>query len=180
MKKSLPSLLLSFLFLTFLFTNQNSLAQGWEWSKSSGGLGNDGAMATATDRAGNVVVTGNFQNGGDEFFLTKYDGSGAALCTKFVLGPGNEIGNDVDVDSSGNIYVTGNFSSPTIIFGTDTLRNTGDKDIFIVKYDPNGNVVWARSAVGTANTDEESNGIVVDIHGDILISGEFGYDSLAF
>ena len=51
----------------------------------------------------------------------------------------------------GNIIVTGHFSSDSISFGTTVLTNAGflSNDMFIVKYDPNGNVLWATSAGGT-------------------------------
>jgi hypothetical protein len=40
------------------------------------------------------------------------------------------------------IYITGGFSS-TISFGTFTLNNTVTGDVFLTKYDTNGNVLWA-------------------------------------
>ena len=53
-------------------------------------------------------------------------------------------------DGAGNSYVTGNFGSPSITFGSTTLTNadnTGNtSDMYIVKYDAGGNVVWAKGA----------------------------------
>ena len=38
-----------------------------------------------------------------------------------------------------------------IIFGSDTLNNSGSNDIYIAKYDPNGTVLWAKSARGSGD-----------------------------
>ncbi len=88
-------------------------------------------------------------------------------------GTSDDKGNSVATDASGNVYVTGNFMSPTITFGSTTLTNTsaGSYDIFLVKYDNNGNVIWAKSAGGIY--DDQSNGITTDINGNIYITGGF-------
>src|SRR5258706_6575866 len=60
-------------------------------------------------------------------------------------------GLSVATDASGNVFVTGYFVSDSITFGTTTLVNAGatNTDIFLAKYDGNGNVLWAKSAGGT-------------------------------
>jgi hypothetical protein len=50
----------------------------------------------------------------------------------------------VTTDAFNNVYVTGLFRN-TISFGTFTLTSAGLNDIFIVKYDAVGNVIWAKS-----------------------------------
>ncbi len=84
-------------------------------------------------------------------FVVKYDASGNVVWAKSAGGTSNDIGNGIAVDASGNSYVTGYFVSPTITFSTTTLTNasSGTSDMFVVKYDASGNVVWARSAGGT-------------------------------
>ncbi len=58
-------------------------------------------------------------------------------------------------DISGNVYVTGYFND-TIDFdpgiGTHTLATHGSSDIFVAKYDPSGNYIWALS-YGNVNGD---------------------------
>lgn len=87
-------------------------------------------------------------------------------------------GNSITADDNGNVYVTGYFQSPTITFGTTTLTNTGSFDIFIAKYDPNGNVLWAKSAGGSA--DDVGQGITTDSDGNVLITGYFYSPSITF
>lgn len=86
---------------------------------------------------------------------------------------GSENGNSTTTDALGNVYVTGSFNSPTITFGVTLLTNLGNNDIFLVKYDPSGDVIWAKSAGGTGN--DFSSSIATDSSGNVYVSG--GYDS---
>jgi len=76
-------------------------------------------------------------------------------------------------DNYGNIYITGYFSSASISFGSITLDNTnsGSSDIFVAKYDPTGNVIWAKRFGG--NSFDYSEAITSDINGDVIITGYF-------
>ena len=78
-------------------------------------------------------------------------------------GSADDYGNCISTDISGNVFVAGRFNSPTITFGTTTLTNAGGVDIFIVKYDNLGNVLWAKSAGGSSY--DEGIGIKVDANG---------------
>src|SRR5690349_20930365 len=71
--------------------------------------------------------------------------------------------NGICTDKTGNVYIAGYFESASIVFGSNTLINAGSigtKDIFIVKYDPSGNVLWAKRE-GGVNSDE-ATGIAAD------------------
>lgn len=85
----------------------------------------------------------------------------------------------VEVDGGGNIFVTGSFASPTAIFGSSTLTNSGSNttDIFIVKYDAAGNVLWAKS-FGTPN-DDEGRCLTLEGSGNVYVSGYFNGAALA-
>lgn len=67
----------------------------------------------------------------------------------------------ITADGFGNLYVTGSFSD-SIIFGSDTLYGNGAKEIFIAKFDGNGNALWLKSIGGICN----------DYPGDIFISAD--------
>lgn len=88
-------------------------------------------------------------------------------------GTGNYGGTGISTDVNGNIIVTGLFSSPTITFGATTLSNNGSYNFFVVKYDPSGNLLWAKSAGGTGN--DNVYGISTDASGNIVVTG--WYDS---
>ena len=96
-------------------------------------------------------------------------------------GNGYDEGQSICVDASGNSYITGSFGSATITFGTTTLTNNTSgnyPDIFIVKYDASGNVVWAKSAGG--GDYDEGQSISVDANGNSYITGYFRSDTIIF
>lgn len=84
-------------------------------------------------------------------------------------GSGNDIGNKIALDGLGNVYVIGTYSS-TISFNTTTLNVAGAKDIFISKYNSNGDPAWVQRITGDGN--DEAKDIVVDNNGDIFVTGE--------
>jgi len=92
----------------------------------------------------------------------------------------NEYSNAVCTDANGNAYITGTFQGSFIIFGNDTLHNAGPGvlDIFIVKYDANGNILWARGGGGT--NDDYAYGICTDANGNVYITGYFRSPSISF
>src|SRR5436190_2125072 len=81
-------------------------------------------------------------------------------------------------DNSGNVYVVGTFRGSNVIFDNITLNNTGNTDVYLVKYNSLGNVLWAKSFVG-ANADFV-NSIAVDYNDNIFISGGFESPTLNF
>ncbi len=86
----------------------------------------------------------------------------------------------VATDANGNVYLTGSFSTTTITFGSYTLTNhsNGTDDLYIVKYDLHGNVLWAKSAGG--NIHDVGCSIAVDVNGDIYVGGFFRGDTIKF
>jgi len=85
-------------------------------------------------------------------------------------GTHNDIGYGISVDASGNSYVIGSFTA-TATFGTMVLTSLGDYDIFVAKYDANGNLLWVEQARGVA--DVIGYGISVDANGNIYVSGYY-------
>jgi uncharacterized protein (AIM24 family) len=74
-------------------------------------------------------------------------------------------------DTDGNIYMTGSFKS-TADFGDDiSLTSNGSTDIFVVKYNSSGEIIWAVNFGGTG--DDEGQDIFVDDDGYIYVTGSF-------
>jgi len=134
-------------------------------------------MTRCTDLSGNG-------EGYVTFFVMKYDSSGNMLwadpttggnytaITSFASAPYSVIegSNNICLDANGYIYVTGAFTTPIIVFGNDTLNNVGStSNIFVVKYDPSGNVVWAKNAGGTGGGIGTS--LTVGANGNIYVTG---------
>src|SRR5262245_14468925 len=81
-------------------------------------------------------------------------------------------------DANGNIYIVGYYWSPTITFGTTTLPNSGASDIFLVKYDVSGNLLWAKRAAGTGQ--DYATSITTDANGNIYVTGYFDSGQISF
>ena len=74
-------------------------------------------------------LDGNTYYGHYDIFLIKYNSSGTKQWTKQLGTSSDDRGNSVTTDSSGNIFVTG-FTRG----GLDGNTNSGNFDIFLVKY----------------------------------------------
>lgn len=159
------------------------------WAKSAGGTNGDLSNGIAVDNNGEVYITGesfsttmDFGNliqttnyGNDDIFIAKYDSSGNAIWAKSVGGSSDaDAGESVVTDNLNYVYVTGMFSSASITFDNNTITNTGNPsvgDIFIAKYDPNGNCIWAKSAGGNGN--DFGMSITCDNNYNIYITGNY-------
>ncbi|MBI3502443.1 MAG: SBBP repeat-containing protein [Bacteroidetes bacterium] len=165
------------------------------WAKSAGGIqtqGWDAGYGTAIDNSGNIYVTGEFSSpsitfgsitltntssGYGDFYLVKYDANGNVLWAKSASGNGRDLGAGVSTDNNGNVYVTGNFNSTSITFGSTTLTKNGISNLFIVKYDSQGNILIAKSF---GSWWETAHGIYVSGNGNIYITGNFESNSVTF
>lgn len=162
-------------------------------------VGND----ITSDPNGSIYVTGQFRGEASfagsnivldadstEGFLAKYDLNGDAL---WAIQFGDEWANGsrVVADAEGNTYVYGVFHAMGI-FGKetempDTLYANGNTDMFLMKYDTDGNYQWVRRMDGSdtesldliANeaNDVRSNPtqmVYSDVNGpEVILSGDF-------
>jgi hypothetical protein len=114
-------------------------------------------------------------------FLVKYDQSGNILWAKS-YGNGNAAAESyyMKADAAGNTFVTGMFRSSQIVFDTDTLINSypGYDEIFVIKLDANGNIIWAMSAGGDSNDDGFS--IALDASDNVYVAGQFQSSTINF
>lgn len=180
------------MFLVKFDPNGNAL-----WAKSAGCK--NFAFSVAVDKSKNVFVTGFFSrymtldnftivetdsaNSKRDIFLVKLDSAGNVLWLKKAGGTNDEDGNSIAVDILGNVYLTGAYLSPTIDFGTVTLTNTSNIgsafNLFLAKYDPDGNTLWAKSAT-SMNNYVSGNAVAVDDVGNPYVAGYFGGCDLNF
>lgn len=144
-----------------------------------------------TDPFGNVFVCGVFTHGDISFdtdtayltgfltgFIVKFDSSGNTL---WVRTGGENLASmnivNVATDAFGNAFMVGDFIGDSIMFGSTVVHSVwGTSDIFLVKYDPAGNVIWAQGIGG--NWDEYGASVSTDPAGNISITGLFGSQML--
>jgi hypothetical protein len=137
------------------------------WTRTYNGTGNgwDEGYDIAIDGSGNVCVTGyeSVTEEGRNIWVRKYDTDGDVIWTRTYNGTtdGSDVGNGIAVDGNGNVYVTGSE------YKSDTERS----NIWVRKYDSNGNEVWTRTYNGSANYWDEGHGIAVDGSSNVYVTG---------
>ncbi|GAB3171668.1 SBBP repeat-containing protein [Telluribacter humicola] len=148
----------------------------------AGGPTADAGLDIAVDQSGNTYVTGYFtgtatfgsttltSNGASDIFIVKYNNKGEVLWAHRAGGPLDDGGYGIAMDEQGNIYVTG-YITGTATFGPQSLTSAGSSDIFISKYNSNGEVQWVRSAGGSGS--EQGLDIAVDKSGNPYVTGSF-------
>lgn len=179
-------LFLSVLYFLLFVEMLRAQAPDWLWARTSAGMVKP--SSTAVDDYGNTYVTGWYDGtitfdtitltnaGQSDMFLVKYDLYGNVLWARRAGGPKSEIAQSVAVSASGSVYVSGYFYSDSVNFDTFTLLNAGSSDIFLVKYDANGNVTWAKNEGGSFK--DRSYSVATDAVGNTWMTGYFESDSL--
>lgn len=137
------------------------------WAKQVGGTGVDFGYGIALDGDGNICLTGNFTGTADfdpgpgtknltslgnfDAFLAKYDPSGNLLWANNLGGTQFEEARCIAVDAAGNIAIAGIFGG-TADFdpgpGNTAFEAAGTNDVYFAKYDPSGDLLWAKQIEG--------------------------------
>ncbi|HWY76766.1 MAG TPA: hypothetical protein VN281_14180, partial [Verrucomicrobiae bacterium] len=161
------------------------------WAQQVAGI--IGGRALAVDHAGNVHAAGSFVPTNVVFgtnyfessalvgdFIAEYSGDGQLLWVKAVTFSGYEQSPALAVDSAGNTYFSDSFQG-VADFGTVALTNSAGANgetLFLAKYDPNGNLVWA-NAIGTGTQVIAAEALAVGPQADCHVFGAYWYQSTA-
>lgn len=161
------------------------------WAKSIGGSSaNEFGRSIAVDASGNVYTAGLFEGtvdfdpnagvtnlvseGSSDIFFLKLDASGNLIWAKRIGGSGIDVANFLSLDASGNVYLTGQFQGMVDFdpnAGTSNLTATGSRDIYVLKLDSTGNLLWANSMNGT--NEAAGRCVLVGKNGSIYLTGVF-------
>lgn len=151
------------------------------WATYYGGEDYNGSSKTefgravCTDNDGNVYLAGsttsseyiafnghdNTFGGVEDAFLVKFSGNGTRLWATYYGKGGKDVANALDTDYWGNVYMAGYTESTNMGYQGFDMFYSGDEDAFLVRFDPDGEIVWATYYGGT----EMDRGQSVDAHG---------------
>jgi len=166
----------------------NPAGRALEYSTYVGGTASDEGTRIAVDSAGSAYVTGfsssvNFPvqrpyqatlNGltSTDAFVLKLAPDGASLVySTYFGGFQQESGSGIAVDSAGAVYITGfttSFDLPTANQIQASLG--GDRDAFVAKFDPGGNVLVFSTFLGASAADGGVS-LALDASRNIYVAG---------
>jgi len=148
-------------------------AATWSGTKQLG-VASAGTRGKSVAADGSVFVTGytyggldgNTLTGSRDFFVTKYDSSGAKQWTKQLgAASASAAGRSVATDGSGNVFVAGEIDG-----GLDGNTLTGTWDFFVTKYNSSGTKQWTKQ-LGVASANTHGNGVATDGNGNVFVTG---------
>lgn len=142
--------------------NRNNGTQMWVNRYNGTVNDEDFAQDIGVDASGNVYVTGRSvgSEGCFDFVTIKYSSGGIERWVKRYTGIAGaaDTPKAMAVDSSGNVYITG-------------ISWAGNQDFVTIKYDTDGNQLWAINYDGTNNYDDPMD-LTIDSYGNVYVTGE--------
>ncbi|HNR21330.1 MAG TPA: hypothetical protein PKL45_15210, partial [Bacteroidia bacterium] len=160
----------------------------WQWAKQIGGPNTDGG-AILIDANNNIYSIGGFDgtcyfnndtlypSGANDMFLAKYDASGNELWAKRIGGNNpvnfNEAITGRVIDNNNScIYVSGQYYGSMTV-DSYTISGTGSLDLFLAKFDLNGNCLWLKGAA--SSLEDQSGRVSIDPNGNVYWAGNFNW-----
>lgn len=168
------------------------------WARTTEGKGIAEPSSLATGPAGNLIITGVFtgepafhtttlkgQNDLYDIFVVKYSPEGDVIWAKSAGGTFSDYATSIAVDQDANNYISGYFSGAsmgidTTILKSNTAGTIDDYNIFVAKYDKNGNLIWAKNADNNGNGYPDRLAVTSDKSGNCFLGGNFDGGSFSF
>lgn len=154
------------------------------WAVSMGGNGLDQVNNMTVDANGNPTIVGQFQSnvltagafnltgqGAEDMFLIHLDTNGNIIWATSFGASGTDRGEQVSADAQGNVTTTSIFQYTVTVGGTSYTAGGSQYNGLMVKYDINGNVLWAINLGTSGDTEVYGNG--TDSNGNIVVSGYY-------
>jgi len=158
------------------------------WAVSMGGSSTTQVNSMCVDANGDPIITGQFDSsdldadpgpgtailsaqGGYDAFVIKLDADGGFVWAKSIGGSGTDYGVHVIADSQGNVIENIRYQSAVQVGSQIYTAQSSQFNGLAVKYDPNGNLIWAINIGDTG--DSEVDYSTVDHLGNVLLCGPF-------
>jgi outer membrane protein OmpA-like peptidoglycan-associated protein len=178
-----------------------SFSQQVTWGLKAGAAGIDYSEKSCLAANGNILICGEFRgsnvdfdpsagtalhssNGASDGYVAEYTSDGQYVLS-FTIGGGNlDKVTAITTDPAGNIYITGFFRGANVDFDPSPAKflmtSNGDAggdpgyggDIFVARYSPTGQFIWAFH-VGSTSLGDSGLAIAADASGNIFVGGYF-------
>jgi hypothetical protein len=155
------------------------------WSQRYGNAFNDTAGGLAVDPAGHITMVGSFDKsvsfgkddehtslGESDAYIVRLNPDGKLEWAKTFGAEREDIAWGVACDASGNTITTGWFQS-SVDFGKGAVTSKGNKDVFALKLDPKGTVVWVQT--WGDHDHDQGRGVAVDDRGNAIVVGIYRF-----
>ncbi len=173
-----------------VFIAKYDLNGNFLWAGDIGGTSTDYVHSIFVNDLNEVFVCGTFiltsdfdigpgtfnltSAGGPDLFLLKLNADGNFQWVKQIGSAGNDFGLSAQQDEMHNIFVTGGYDGTTDFDpgpGVMNFTSVGDNDIFIIKLDENGDLIWGQT-YGSPGEDI-ATALHVDQYSNVYFGGEF-------
>ncbi|MES2139699.1 MAG: T9SS type A sorting domain-containing protein [Bacteroidota bacterium] len=166
----------------FLLVVKNTNAQNFQWAARAGSYAFDLGYGIGTDNAGNIYIAGKYElnanfggtivgcAGNHDIYIAKYNPLGVFQWVRTAGGPIGDYAHSLAVDGEGNSYLAGEFEK-TAMFGSVALTSRGGNDIFVAKYNTNGDFQWTKSIGGGGGSDRGLG--ISESNGNVYVTGDF-------
>lgn len=183
------------LFLGTILIASNAFSQipNYDISGGFGGTNNDISYTICHNPLGDAIFAGRFEgtvnydpfnggagfsatsNGGQDIFILRSSPGGGPLQWQLQMGgTGNDYATACTNYALNGTYIVGRFEN-SVFFnpgpGAQTLNSSGAADVFVLKLNDQGEVLWVRSVGGPA--DDIATDVEVDASGNIIVAGYF-------
>ena len=162
-----------------------------EWAEGIGGTSFEQIKSVAETSDGGYIVGGDFwsssidlgngisltNKGKYDGMIIKYNATGEVEWAEGIGGTNEDYIESVSETSDGGYIVGGYFESSSIDLGNGiSLKNKGNKDGMIIKYNATGEVEWAEGIGGTF--DDEITSVAGTSDGGYIVGGYFDSSSI--
>ncbi len=145
-----------------------------QWRGYYGGTNNDRSHAVVRSDDGGFVMCGftesddfdiNNSRGSYDFWVVKIDTSGNLVWEKSYGGTGIERAQDIANTADGGFVITGSTFSNDV----DISKNNGESDIWLIKIDAEGRLVWESTFGGSFF--DAAHSVILSNDGGFIVTG---------
>jgi gliding motility-associated-like protein len=154
------------------------------WAKKGSGTYTDRGTDVSTDVLGNIYVSGMFSDTitfdqthnnpmYNAMFLIKYNSAGAEQWFRW-MGSGTVVNMGGVAAYNTDVNITGNFNGTLYFFGgtgNPTLNSSYANDVFVCRYDDQGNLIWSHADGSSSGISSEA--IATKSNGEVITGGNF-------